>query len=496
MLTLHFWGHAVKLQEGRADYITGIVSVLYKSGLSVVLSLHLPLHACKRLLEKMEPLRKRKRSYTVSEKLRYLRDFEEAIGNGNLSTLTEFANLHHIPVETIRRWNLHDLELKEEENRGKDRKVKQRSNGTWPEVEEQLFIWFQALRQRRLPVVIHDVQEKAMELFQAWWDALPEARREAVTEAKPQLHDFHASNGWVELFMERKKISLRKVTKNTTTIPVNAIALIQTFRDDITGTIDRFGIPMRLLFNMDETFVLFDFRPLYTLNEKGAKSVDIRTSRSNAKLGCTVTLCVAANGDKLPAHITVPRRGFVRQLNALEDYELPENVIVTSSQTGWVKEETIHHWLDEVFSPHIQEAQHFMLVVDRYRVHRTENFGVRVTEDGGLLNFIPAGCTSLVQPLDLTVMRSFKCHTRNAWKTWKKENTDETGRCEPIGLRDVVGIVSSAWDAVIPEVIENGFEAAFRPGNVDAGPHPVAEDEDVDGPDLEFINLPDDEMPQ
>lgn len=444
----------------------------------------------------MEPvLRKRKRSYSVSEKLRYLRDLEEAIENGTVHTMTEFANLHRIPVETFRKWNLHDLELKEEGNRGKDRKVKQRSVGTWPEVEEQLFNWYEGLRQRRLPVVIHDVQEKGLELFQAWWDALPDDQRDAITEAKPQLHDFHASNGWVELFMKRKEISLRKVTKNSTTIPENALALLQTFRDDVTGSIDRFGIPMHLFFNMDQTFVLFDFRPLYTLNEKGAKSVDVRTSRSNAKLGCTISLCVAANGDKLPAHITVPRRGFVRQLDALEDDELPENVKVTSSQTGWVREETIHHWLDEVLTPHIQNAaaEHFMLVVDRYRVHRTENFGLRVTEEGGILDFVPAGCTSLAQPLDLTVMRSFKCHARNAWKTWKKENTDETGRCEPIGLRDVVGIVSTAWDIVNPEVIEHGFEAAFRPGNVDAGPHPAAEDDDGEDPDLQFINLPDDD---
>jgi hypothetical protein len=169
----------------------------------------------------MEPLRKRLRSYSVSEKLRYLRDFERAIEKGTVNTMTEFANHHHIPVETFRRWSLPDLERREEEIGGNVRKVKERSVGTWPEVEEQLHQWYQDRRQRRLPVAVMDLQAKAVELFDAWWNALPEDRRNSISESKPVLHDFHSSYGWVENFMKRKNITLRKVTKNTTTIKNN-----------------------------------------------------------------------------------------------------------------------------------------------------------------------------------------------------------------------------------------------------------------------------------
>jgi hypothetical protein len=104
---------------------------------------------------------------------------------------------------------------------------------------------------------------------------------------------------------------------------------------------------MRFFFNIYQTFVLFDMRPMYTVNTKGEKAVDVRTSRSNANLGCTLI----ATGGKLPAQITrsFPRRGFVQQLAALED-NMPANVIVTTSAPGWMKEETIHHWLDEVLT--------------------------------------------------------------------------------------------------------------------------------------------------
>lgn len=131
---------------------------------------------------------------------------------------------------------------------------------------------------------------------------------------------------------------------------------------------------------------------------------------------------IAAGGEKAKAHITFPNRGFIRQLRELEDAgDLPQNVVVNSSQTGWIREETIQNWIEEVLLTYTREngIEQFLLIVDRYRVHLMENFGYSVTEMGGILNFVPPGCTSLAQPLDIAVMRSFKVKVRNRWKNWK-----------------------------------------------------------------------------
>lgn len=158
----------------------------------------------------------------------------------------------------------------------------------------------------------------------------------------------------------------------------------------------------------------------------------------------------------MPAHITFPRRGFVRVFAALQDNP-PADVKITQSETGWMREETAHHWLDEVLSPYVtdNETDQFLLIVDHYRVHRTENFRTRVRDMRGSLDYVPAGCTSLVQPLDVAVMKSFKCHVRRQWKSWKKDHTDERGDCPHIGLRDVTNIIRDAWDGVDEDVIVN-----------------------------------------
>lgn len=441
-----------------------------------------------------EPLRKRRRRYSVREKIAYLTDLENALLTGAVVSMREFADHYKIPRETLRKWSLPDLEEQEQAGRGGDRAVKERLVGHWPEVEQRLQQWVRNLRDNRLPVSVQDLQEQAMTIFEQWWDGLLDETRQGIIQCRPTRHDFHASSGWVELFMKRRRISLRKVTKNSTAIPADAAVRVQIFRDGVTGTIERFGIAMQFFFNMDQTFVLFDMRPMYTVNQTGEKDVDVRTSRANAKLGCTVTLCITATGGKLAAHVTFPRRGFVRQLAGLAD-DPPANIILTSSATGWVKEETLHHWLDAVFSPHVHDnnADQFLLILDQYRVHQTENFGMRVTEMGGILDFVPGGCTSLVQPLDVSVMKSFKSNVRKQWKNWKKDNSDENGQCERITLRNVANIVRDAWEAVNQQVVENGFEASFRPRQIDAGP--LADiDEEEEQPGVEFVDVVEEEI--
>ena len=347
-----------------------------------------------------EPLPKRLRSYTVEEKILHLRNLEDSLTEGRVASMSDYASHYRIPYHTIRKWRLPDLEAAAEEKKRKVRKIRQEHRGLWPEVEERLQTWFREQRDSGLPVAVLDLQEKAELLFQEWWNSLPQERRDDLLRCRPIMAEFQASGPWVEGFMERKRVSFRRKNKNTTTIPADAAIRVRVFKDELTGVIRQFDIELAHVLNMDQTFILFDFPPNYTCNPKGMKAVDVKTSRSNAKLGCTVTLAIAATGGKLKAHITFPRRGFVGQLHNLEEADIPQNVTVTSSQTGWIREDTIEHWREMAFTSYLQEhdIENFILIVDMYRVHRTENFGKSITEMGGILQFVPSGCTSLAQP--------------------------------------------------------------------------------------------------
>jgi hypothetical protein len=85
--------------------------------------------------------------------------------NGTVNSMKEFAANYKIPVETFRKWHLQDLEDKKADGRSRDRSVKDRLVGYWPEVENRLHRWFQELRERRLPVAVQDIHEKAPAIF-------------------------------------------------------------------------------------------------------------------------------------------------------------------------------------------------------------------------------------------------------------------------------------------------------------------------------------------
>jgi hypothetical protein len=70
--------------------------------------------------------------------------------------------------------------------------------------------------------------------------------------------------------------------------------------------------------------------PKYTAAVKGNKSIDVKTTLGNPKLGCTIGLTIGSNGEKLPAHVVFREPGFVRQIRGLEN--IPQNVRVTSSR--------------------------------------------------------------------------------------------------------------------------------------------------------------------
>lgn len=117
----------------------------------------------------MNELPKRRRSYSVKEKLKYLEDFEAGLLDGTIRTLAEFANNYSIPYGTIRYWNRFELEEKLRQNKSDSRKDRPKNIGLWVDVENELYEWYDGVRRRRLPVAVKDLRQKGLELFQQWW---------------------------------------------------------------------------------------------------------------------------------------------------------------------------------------------------------------------------------------------------------------------------------------------------------------------------------------
>ena len=337
----------------------------------------------------------------------------------------------------------------------------------WPEVEDAVNDWFLQRRGQGIPVSGQEIQAQAQREFRRWWADLEEGRRQEFQESRTQRTVFRASDHWLQRFMTRKRISHRRKTKDSRTLPDNAEEIVGNYRIETRELIREgdFGI----IINMNETFVLYDMAPLTSMATVGSQHVDIRSSRGNSKLGCTVTLIISSTGQKGQAEVNFkgldPHGQVMQELQAAA----PENVRVTATPNGWARFQSLLEWLQAVVVPLVAGA-HFLLVLDRYPAHRHAAFREEIGRQNGVETFIPGRCTSLLQPLDLTVMRSFKSHLRAVWKAWKIGHTDEAGNCDPISRQHVVRMISLAWERVNERTITNGWRiSGLIPGDDDQG---------------------------
>lgn len=120
-------------------------------------------------------------------------------------------------------------------------------------------------------------------------------------------------------------MSYRRNTYDSKTLPPNADDLIRECRERVHRTLEDNNLD--LLINMNQTFVLYDSKPLYTYSEKGVRRVDIRSSRGNKKLGCTVALTITADGRKAPAEV-IFRNQPAAVIEELQE-RAPDNVRVS-----------------------------------------------------------------------------------------------------------------------------------------------------------------------
>ncbi|CAI7799799.1 unnamed protein product [Closterium sp. NIES-54] len=91
----------------------------------------------------------------------------------------------------------------------------------------------------------------------------------------------------------------------------------------------------------------------------------------------------------------------------------PTYVVVSCHENGWMDANDIIQWLEEFVKPFLKpgfgrHARSLMVVLDSYRGHLTEAVKEKFRELNCVPAIIPSGCTAEVQPLDVSINKSFK----------------------------------------------------------------------------------------
>ena len=192
------------------------------------------------------------------------------------------------------------------------------------ELENQLLDRIFDKRIQKEKVTREWVAVQAQELFRTSQQGSEEVKR------------FVASDKWIDCFMKRNDLSVRKRTNLTTLTDDVLVGRAVSFMDFLKNHTPSMNLSQTIL--MDETAVHFEDSRTHTICEKGARHVVIR-STGFSSMRITVALAVTALGKKLPPSI-------VWKAKTPRPMEKLGGCYVAFQPRAWVDQELLRQWID------------------------------------------------------------------------------------------------------------------------------------------------------
>jgi hypothetical protein len=141
----------------------------------------------------------------------------------------------------------------------------------------------------------------------------------------------------------------------------------------------------------------------------------------------------------------------------------PDGVIVWFQQSGWMDSNLMKNYVDKYFKDiGINDLRiPKMMVYDSFKGHLEDSVKKKFYDNNFDLAVIPAGLTSICQPLDVAINKPFKDNLRKEWHIWMANGgagRTAAGNLKRARLSDVCNWVKRSWENISPEIIIQSFK--------------------------------------
>lgn len=388
----------------------------------------------------MPPKRKKLNELTLEKRVELI-NFR---ANHTERETAEHFNVGKGTVGNTMKRKLEYLEKYENENvaSGRCRKSKKTEND---ELNSLVWEWFKKLRSIDIPLSGPMVQQTALTIAE-------DLRKEMIRNGKQEQSEnwkFSASNGWLESFRKAHQLSFKKLCGESASADT---AAAEDFHKKIPEICKDY--PPKDRFNVDETALLFRALPDKSLVEKHQASKGTKFIKDRL----TLLLGTSQTGEKLkPLIIGKSKKPHCfRNINV---GSLP--VTWKFNSKAWMTSAIFEEWLIELNKKFKRQNREVIFFLDNCTAHPRLNFSnIR-------LQFLPPNTTSLIQPLDQGIIRTFKSHYRRTLlrhlisriKLGKKPNPKD------ITVLDAIYWCKKAWDEVSNSCIKNCFRKCSFPAD-------------------------------
>ena len=172
--------------------------------------------------------------------------------------------------------------------------------------------------------------------------------------------------------------------------------------------------------NMDETPLQLNMVPNKTITQKGDKNVVIR-KQNQEKLRITCILSIFVDGDKLPPYIIFKSKAKNNKIfdNLKDNIYLKNNkIFINFNSNAQSTTEIILDWIDKVYNPYINKDPllgNALLIIDKASSHISDEIIESCTGKFKDISILPAGCTNILQPLDIAINKTFKTYIKEKY---------------------------------------------------------------------------------
>lgn len=274
----------------------------------------------------------------------------------------------------VRRWRSQKDELKNAHSERRGYRGPQ--TGHFTEIDRRVCDYVTEKRNEGMPIPRAVMQQKALEV---------------ATELNIARAEFKASMGWCRRMMRRNGLSLRRRTSLAQRLPADFREKLVNYQRFVIKLRKKHEYPLDQMGNADQTPVFFDMPTSVTVHKRGDKSVIVK-STGNEKSRVTVMLTCLADGTKLPPYVILKRKTLPKD-------PMPAGIIVRAQEKGWMESRLVVDWLKVVWvrRPGGLRRRRYMLVLDAFHGHVTDEVKKQVKELNGDLVIIPGGMTAAGQ---------------------------------------------------------------------------------------------------
>ena len=283
------------------------------------------------------------------------------------------------------------------------------------------------------------------------------------------------TKGWAKQFLRRLRYTKHRGSTKAKILPGNFEEIRDSFLVEVMSVVAMEEIPPELVINWDHTAFKLVPSSNWTMEKKGTKRIEIIAIDDKRQITCV--LACTMSGYFLPVQLIYQGTTLKCHPNSLP---FPDDWHITHTAKHWANEQTTMEYIEKIIIPYViqkrkdlklDDSHSALIIFDVFKGQCTDDVLKLLEENNIQCVIVPSNCTDRLQPLDLTVNKSFKTFMQTKFQEWYGDAIYEQlqkGLTEDVDLRmGVMKPISARWliqcfEYLVshPELAIHGFEQA------------------------------------